>query len=93
MKLSADAEAKLRNWYGPSTWHTSHVTDMDRWYHFVSQYHTEHGDTVDEQWLRDHIVAQIVELGGTMNEELIEIIRKRISLMYNILDFLKATGR
>jgi len=93
MKLSAEAEAKLRSWYGPSTWHTPHDSDMNHWYDFVSQYSLDHGHAIDETALREHIVAKIREMKSPMNEHLEEIISNRINLMYNILDFLKHTGR
>ncbi len=48
MELSNAAESKLRDWCGPNTWHTSHDSDMDRWYDFVDQYQRDHGYTIDE---------------------------------------------
>lgn len=88
--LSEAAESKLQAWVGPSTWHTSHDLDMDRWYDFVDQYQRDHGYTIDEVALREHIEHK---LEGRVNENLRDIIRQRISLAYSILDFLKRTGR
>jgi hypothetical protein len=88
--LSKAAEAKLSAWVGPTTWHASHDYDMDRWYDFVDQYQRDHGYTIDEAALREHIEQQVE---GGVNDHLRDIIRARISLAYNILDFLKRTKR
>lgn len=93
MKLTPAAEQKLKWWWGPDTWHTSHDNDMDRWYQFVDQYPRDHGFTIDETGLREHIEAEIRAAGRLMNDDLSDIIRSRISLMYRILDFLKTTER
>lgn len=93
MKLKPATEKALDAWLGPSTWHTAHDDDMDRWYDFVSVYQREHGYEIDEPALREHIERK---LGGTFDDEpngLRSIIRSRITLAYNILDFLKRTGR
>ena len=90
MTLSKDAENALDHWVGIETWHTKHDNDMDRWYGFVDQYQRDHGFTIDEPALRETISAKI---GGAVNEDLQNIIRERITLAYNILDFLKCTGR
>ncbi len=88
--LSEATESKLQTWAGPNTWHTPHDLDMGRWYDFVDQYQRDHGYTIDEAALREHIEN---ELEGSVNEDLRDIIRQRISLAYSILDFLKHTGR
>jgi len=90
MILSESAEKKLKSWLGPETWHTRHDLDMNRWYEFVDQYQKDHGFSIDEEALKDHI-AKIA--GCSENEELIDVISQRISLAYNILDFLKRTHR
>jgi hypothetical protein len=93
MNLSSTAERKLKAWYGPDTWHTDHDLDMNRWYDFVSQYRQDLGFTVDEAGLREHIEHKIKDQGQPIGDDLSQIIRERISLMYLILDFLKQTGR
>jgi hypothetical protein len=93
MKLSLAAEAKLKAWYQVSTWHTSHIADMNRWYDFVNQYQLDYGFSVDEVDLREHIEYKIRELGNPMGEQLSELLLERIGLMCNILDFLEQTGR
>jgi len=93
MELSSAAEAKLKAWYGSSTWHTPHMSDMNRWYDFVSQYRMDHGYEVPENDLREHIEYKLKEKSDPRNEMLSNIIRNRISLMINILDFLQQTGR
>ena len=88
--LNEAAESKLQAWVGLNTWHTANDFDMNRWYDFVDQYQRDHGYTIDEVALRAHIEHKIE---GPVNEDLREIIRRRISLAYSILDFLKHTGR
>jgi hypothetical protein len=89
MTLSANAERLLNSWLS-DTWHTPHVLDMNRFYKFVGQYAADHGHVLDESALLQKIIGI---LGISDHPDLIEIARERISLMYNILDFLKATGR
>jgi len=89
MELKPESAKALNNWLGIRTWHTPHPNDWDRWYGFIYQYHREHGDTVDEVALREHIVHQVK---CNDDEALTDIIRKRISVMYRILDFLAHTG-
>lgn len=88
--LSEATESKLQSWLSAGTWHTSHDSDMGRWYDFVNQYQHDHGFTIDETVLREHIEHKIE---GCINEDIREIIRRRISLAYNILDFLRRTRR
>ena len=90
MPLKPDTDAALDAWAGPNTWYTDHDSDMDRWYDFVNQYQKDHGFTIDEAGLRETIESKV---NGVVNDQLRNIIRKRISLAYNILDFLKHTGR
>ena len=63
---------------------------MDRWYGFVDQYQRDHGFTIDEAALREKIEAKI---GGDVNEDLQNIIQKRIYLAVDILEFLEWTKR
>ena len=90
MKLSELTEEKLQAWLGPSTWSSGHDCDMDRWYAFVDQYQRDHGYTIDEVGLREHIEANV---RSGVNPELRKVIQSRISLAYSILDFLKQTRR
>ena len=95
MPLKPNTGKTLDAWLGPHTWHTSHPLDMERWYDFVNQYQIDHGFTIDETALREIIESKLTEKIGKRfdNEDLRNVIRKRISLAYNILDFLKRTGR
>jgi hypothetical protein len=90
MELKPDTEAALDAWVGPNTWYTDHSLDMDRWYDFVDQYQKDYGFTIDEADLREIIEGKVK---GGVNDQLRQIIRDRISLAYNILDFLKHTKR
>ena len=90
MILSTVTQEKLNAWIAPDTWHTQHDSDMNRWYEFVDQYQKDHGFSIDEHALKDHIANTA---NCATNEELIKTVSQRISLAYNILDFLKHTGR
>lgn len=88
--MSDAAEAKLKLWLGCETWHTGHPNDMARWYDFVDQLHRDHQGIADEAILVEHIE----ELAGTnRSEDLRQVIRDRIALALNILDFLARTRR
>lgn len=90
MQLKPDTAKALNEWLGPSTWYTDHESDVSHWYDFVNQYQKDHGFTIDEPGLREVIERKVK---GAVNDQLRAIIRKRISLACNILDFLKRTGR
>lgn len=90
MQLSTATERALQGWIGPSTWHTSHDLDMERWYKFVDQYQRDHGYTINEPELQAHIEGKSTT---PMNDYLKGTIRERISLAYKILDFLRTTNR
>jgi hypothetical protein len=89
MHLTDLAREKLSLWLG-GEWHTRHDVDMRQWYDFVDQYQKDHGYSIDEHELRDEI-ARLA--GCEQNDSLRSIISDRISLAYNILDFLKQTSR
>lgn len=95
MQLKPNTEKALDAWLGPETWHTNHDEDMNRWYDFVNQYQRDHGYTIDEVALRETIEYKLTKKIGERfdNEILRKEIRERISLAYNILDFLEHTGR
>lgn len=82
MRLKDDAARALDAWLGAPTWHTPDDSDMDRWYDFVNQYQKDHGYTIDEVGLREMIERK---LGGSVGDDLRDIIRDRISLAYNLL--------
>jgi hypothetical protein len=93
MEFKPATEKALNAWLGHSTWNTPHDDDMDRWYDFVSQYQRDHGFTINEPALREHIERKV---GGTFTDEansLRSVIRRRINLAVEILDFLKRSHR
>lgn len=90
MQLNPEVEQKLDTWVKVNTWHTKHDLDMDRWYDFVDQYQKDHGYSIDEVALREIIERKVTD---GVTDSLREEIKARISLAYNILDFLKRTGR
>ena len=90
MDLGQESQDKLRKWLNVGTWHTGDLRDMNRWYAFVNAYQREHGYTIAETSLREHIEQMF---DGGVSEDLREWIRGQISLAYKILDFLKHTGR
>ncbi len=88
MELKADVSEALDEWLKIDTWHTSHPLDMNRFYGFVDQYAKHHGYSLNESELAEEIQSR-----HKVNELLMQTVRDHISLMYNILDFLKATSR
>jgi hypothetical protein len=92
MELKASTSEALNRWLGPATWYKRHPFDMRRFYDFVDQYQKDHGYEIDESALREEIEHRVSRT-GSVNEDLRDTIRSRISLAYNILDFLERTGR
>ncbi|GFE72119.1 hypothetical protein [Chroococcus sp. FPU101] len=95
MKLQPETEKTLYQWLNTDTWHTKHPLDMKRWYDFVNQYRKDHGFSLDESSLQKIIESKLNVSGIDLskNEVLQKVIEERISLAYNILDFLKHTGQ
>ena len=95
MQLEPNTEKTLDVWLGLSTWFTNNTTNMNHWYGFVDQYQREYGFNIDEAGLREIIEHKLTKIDGKRfdNEALRNVIRNRISLAYNILDFLKHTRR
>lgn len=93
MQLSTESDKALDRWLGPATWFKEHPLDMERFYGFVSQYQTDHGYVIDESALREEIERRVTRSGGSVGEELRDIIRDRIALACDILEFLKSTNR
>lgn len=93
MILSEKAARKLEVWAGSETWHTSHDRDMDRFYMFVDQYATDHGFIINDESVLQEQIASITNTPLEDENPLKQLIRDRVSLMCNILDFLKAAGR
>ena len=91
MQLSPEAEQKLDAWVKVDTWHTNHVFDMNRWFDFVDQYQKDHGYSIDESALQEIIERKVAD--GVADDLLKKEIRDKISLAYDILDFLKRTER
>ncbi|WP_417686824.1 hypothetical protein [Pseudidiomarina gelatinasegens] len=91
MSLSTESETRLKNW-ASMDWTSNHVLDLHRFFKFIDQYANDHGYSVDEALLKDKI-ASITHTPTGDDNALEEIIRERISLMVEILDFLKVTGR
>ena len=92
MNLSTESEAKLESWANMDTWSSNHDLDLHRFFEFINQYANDHGHSVDESLLKDKI-ASITHTPTGDDNALEEIIRERVSLMADILDFLNVTGR
>ena len=89
MELTEEAKAKLNTWLC-TTWHTSHLNDMERWYSFVDQYDRDTRSAIDDVALRE-IIQRMA--GIEPEDPRVEVIRERISLAIDIRDFLRHTGR
>ena len=91
MKFSDNCASKLKEWISAETWHTNHDLDMGRFYSFVDAYEKDHGCHISDESQLAETIASHANI-STQNP-LFDEIRQRVSLMYNILDFLKATNR
>ena len=92
MNLSNDSLNKLSIWVKSDTWHTGHDLDQNLFFEFVNQYTKDQGFHVDEAMLTEKIGA-ITSVKISSGGPLVTIIRDRVSLMVNIMDFLKMTNR
>lgn len=98
MILPDNTNKKLKSWIGWNTWHSNHDNDMNRFFEFVNEYSKEVGFNIEKSSLLETIadIAEIPKEERVIEEgepNLYSIINGKISLMYNILDFLKATRR
>ena len=90
MSLNPTTESALKAWVRVATWRTDHTEDMRRFYDFVNQYEKDHGSSIDESGLQTIIKQNAT---GPIGDPQIVLIRKRVTLAIDILDFLKRTGR
>ncbi len=90
MSLNANTETALKAWVGVTTWHTDHAEDMRRFYDFVDQYQKDHGFGINENDLQTIIKQNAT---GPIGDPQIALIRKRVNLAIDILEFLEKTGR
>ncbi len=91
--LNSESDKALTQWLG-MYWYKNHPKDMERFYNFVNKYQQQYGFTLNEDELYKIIESKLEELKNGLNKDDQEKeIRERISLAYNILDFLKYTKR
>ena len=90
MKLSDECMRKLEVWVD-NDWYKVHDRDMTRFYHFVDAYIKDNGYHISDESMLAETIAK--KAGIETIDPLFKTIRERVSLMYNILDFLKATKR
>ena len=90
MNLSDECENKLKIWVGAETWSSNHDLDMNRFYHFVNAYKIYHGCHISDESILSETIAGYAKVAT--NSELFEIIKERVSLMCDILDFIKITS-
>ena len=91
MNMSENCNKKLKQWVGCDTWHTSHDLDMNRFYEFVDAYIKDNGLAISDESILAETIAHQANIKTT--DLRFETIQERVSLMYSIIDFLKATGR
>jgi hypothetical protein len=91
MKLAENCLSQLQSWLDSGTWHTGHELDMNRFYAFVDACARQNDlDICDESILTKTIVLQA---NIKTEDPRYPVIKERVSLMCNILDFLKTTNR
>jgi hypothetical protein len=88
MTLSPETDSAIDTWLGMSTWYTSDLSDMERWYAFIDRYSQDHGFSIDEKAIRDIIKAKLAAMGDVMNDELEQRLIDRTHLACSILEFL-----
>jgi hypothetical protein len=93
MALKPATKAALDAWIRSATWDSEHPEDMQRFYQFLSLYQKEYGFALDEDALRKEIQAAAQAKGHAFGEQQEDLLERLIDLAYDILDFLKATGR
>ena len=96
MEFRPNTSSALDRWIGADTWHTRHPNDMARWYDFVDQYQRDHGYDIDEVAVLEeieHRAAKALGISTGNLGQLTDVIRERISLAYDILQFLSRTTR
>ncbi|MBI3425033.1 MAG: hypothetical protein HY011_19020 [Acidobacteria bacterium] len=93
MQLQPQTDAALAYWLGIETWYKGHAADEGRFFDFVNAYAQEHGFVINEAELQGEIERRVSGARETISEPARATIRQRVSLAYNILDFLRHTGR
>lgn len=93
MNLSNDCKEKLNQWVQTDTWHSNHVLDLHRFFQFVDQYQKDHGYHVNDEAILAETIASIANVTVGSHSPLFDTIRERVSLMVDILDFLRVTNR
>lgn len=91
MNTSDNFYSKLRIWVGCDTWHTDGPLDEERFYDFVDAYINENGLSINDETIVAETIA--TEAGISTTDPRYDIVREKVTLMYSILDFLKATDR
>lgn len=92
MSLKPNTQKALDHWLVP-TWDSGHHLDEERFYQFLDQYQREHGFNIDESGLRDEISRAVKAKNLPFGKHQEDLVHDHVLLAYNILDFLKATGR
>jgi hypothetical protein len=93
MALKPATQAALDAWIAPATWDSEHPEDMQRFYQFLSRYQKDYGFALDEDALRREIQTRVKAKGRAFGDHQEDLVDRLVDLAYDILDFLKATGR
>lgn len=100
MNITGECKEKLQQWVGGETWHTGDVFDMKRFYLFIDAYIKANGYHISNESMLAETIAREADVETITREDgidnitpLFRIIKDRVSLMHDILDFLKATNR
>lgn len=89
MIINKEIEHVMLKWIGASTWHTDHPCDERRFHYFVKSYQRFNGNHINESELLK-ILCSHAKLSPN-NTTMIELVRRKIRLITNILDFLDST--
>jgi hypothetical protein len=64
MNFSTEAEERLGNWIGRSTWYTEHPDNNSDFYRFVRALWESNKRAIDEDKLAERILSQVMGCGG-----------------------------
>lgn len=92
--FSPEAEQRLSEWIGPATWHTGHPADDARFFRFARALWECNQRTIDEDEVREKILAQAMVHGDWQEQAARDHIQQAryANLIQNIMDYHVANG-
>ena len=86
----------LHGWLGPSTWHTLHGLDQDRFFRFVNAAWLQYGALWDEYAVRNFLLEEAKRLHPDLQEAHLERViddrRRDAAVILQYLSFCEENG-